>query len=275
MVLPEARGHSLYKRMIDEATRVGRGAGAQLIYSLPNRVSAPRLLSEELGWRGAFTVPAYGRIIRPRLLASAASEVPPALRFALPAGLQVAAASQSLAASQSRAMPGRVLLTAPPDVDQLWERCANAARFQTVRDREYLTWRYDDNPGASFQHVEVRHKGRLVGLVVVTEQEFQGASALIVMDWLVHPQEDGVFATLLRHVRTLAERSPEVALVLVFALPPFSRLALRQGFWRIPGRALPTRMFFCFQPDGHSPTEAAALARSENWHLTFGDSDLV
>lgn len=276
MVLPEARGHSLYKRMVNEASRLDREAGAGLVYGLPNRLSEPRLLSPDMPWTGAFNVGAYARIVRPELLSGAAApELPAWLRSVAPLGLRGLKLAQSVPLTPTERASAGWTDSVPHDVDDLWEQGATAAVFQTVRDKEYLRWRYDENGGASFSYAELRRGGRLAGLAVTTEQAFRGVQALIVMDWLVRPQEPLVFGALLESAYKRATQLAGVALVLVFALPPFSRQALRLGFWRIPERALPSRMFFCFESGGHSAGETRTLASPRSWHLTFGDSDLV
>ena len=275
MVTPEARGHSLYKRMLRDVCAYDREAGAGLLYGLPNRLSAPRLLSPEMGWVQGFRVPAYARVVRPDLLASALPGLPARLGSVAPLGLRLVKAGQSLPLSRSGSSRTAVVSSAPEDADDLWQRARSAFRFQTVRDREYLRWRYDDNPGGTFRYIEVRSGGRLRALAVVTEQEFRGVQALVVVDWLVEAGGDNLFGAILARANELAVRSPHVGLVLLFALPPYSGSALRGGFWRIPDRLLPAYVLFCFHPEGHSDRQAAALAQARNWHFTFGDSDLV
>jgi hypothetical protein len=275
MVLPEARGQSFYKKMVKQASQLDREAGAGLVYGLPNKLSEPRLLSPDMGWLGAFNVPAYARVVRPELVAQVAPDLPYGLGLLARPGLEAVRLAQALPLRVGGLLPATWTEGAPEDTDDLWERAAKASPVQTVRDSEYLRWRYDQNPGGRFDYVRVRDGGRLQGLAVVTEQEFRGLQALIVMDWLVAPGVPRVFESLLAAVQREAQRLRDVSLVLLFALPPYGGQAARMGFWRIPERALPTKIYLCFEAGQRDEREERALASPRNWQMTFGDSDLV
>jgi hypothetical protein len=58
----------------------------------------------------------------------------------------------------------------PEDHDRLWSDCAAEHRVSLWKDRQYLTWRYDDNPDHDFEIVTLRNEGRLRALAVVLRE---------------------------------------------------------------------------------------------------------
>jgi hypothetical protein len=56
-------------------------------------------------------------------------------------------------------------------LDQLWESVSEELQLSVIRDRDYLLWRYADNPYFSYQLLGFCHSERLMGWAVVREAE--------------------------------------------------------------------------------------------------------
>lgn len=82
----------------------------------------------------------------------------------------------------------------PEDVDVLWARVAPEYDVTVVRDRRYLTWRYDEKPGAKYRRFAMRDaKGALLAFWVVVDRWIEGElkkNVSAVVEWVVdrrHP----------------------------------------------------------------------------------------
>jgi hypothetical protein len=276
MLVPEVRGTGLRQRMNAVASPIALSRGAEMNYGFANRRSEPPRADRKRYWGMAvddhtlgFHVPAYVKLLRPGALAQAGPDgVPAALKSV---ALTLASARPGLLAPDA-ALDYQWTRELPPDVDALWQRSAPRARYQLVRDGEYLRYRYEHDPAANYAFLTARRGGALAGLAVSAEDEFGGARGLVVGDWLVESRERPLFAGLLGAAVQRA-RAQALSFVLLRALPPFGRMAQLQGFWRIPARFDPNPMQFSLRwaPASMNPRE---LCDARNWQMTFGDSDV-
>lgn len=58
----------------------------------------------------------------------------------------------------------------PDDHDVLWAECAPELKMSLWKDREYLAWRYDQNPDHKFEYVTLRESERLRAVGVVLRE---------------------------------------------------------------------------------------------------------
>lgn len=70
--------------------------------------------------------------------------------------------------------------TVPDDHDALWTACASELELSLWKDREYLAWRYDQNPDHEFLYVVLREGARLCGVAVVLRE----SGRCTICEWL-------------------------------------------------------------------------------------------
>jgi hypothetical protein len=82
----------------------------------------------------------------------------------------------------------------PGDTDELWARVRLDHDVATIRDREYLTWRFTSRPNSAYRRFALRDPaGRLLGLAVLRDgwlQAERGQRITAVAEWVVdrrHP----------------------------------------------------------------------------------------
>lgn len=89
----------------------------------------------------------------------------------------------------------------------LWDRVCGHFGVGTIRDADYLNWRYVHRPGARYERLGVRDaNGILRGVAVLREGEWAGVHAVWMIDWIVPPEEPDVGRTLLATACNLARR---------------------------------------------------------------------
>ncbi len=70
--------------------------------------------------------------------------------------------------------------TLPEDHDTLWSECASELKLSLWKDREYLAWRYDQNPDHEFEYVVLREGDRLCAVAVV----WRAAGRCMICEWI-------------------------------------------------------------------------------------------
>src|SRR5262249_26582390 len=68
----------------------------------------------------------------------------------------------------------------PADHDVLWAECKAEAKVSLWKDREYLAWRYDDNPDHEFEYVSLREGDRLRAVAVL----WRAGGRTTLCDWV-------------------------------------------------------------------------------------------
>ncbi len=66
-------------------------------------------------------------------------------------------------------------------IDALWSRHAHRPGCRLVRNRRYLTWRYERHPGRSYQLLGIRHGLALAGWVVLSRRDDE----ILIVDRLI------------------------------------------------------------------------------------------
>ena len=154
----------------------------------------------------------------------------------------------------------------PVDWDSFWDEARSTSDFLFSREREYLKWRYLDNPNR--YHVLIaRRAGRICGYLIYRLVADERMSMLRIADYLSAPGEERVLSSLLNCV---VRAALEMGAVKVSAWCPSSNPHFRQ--FRAYG----------FQTGGEIPVicHQSTIARKieqecQTWHFSLGDSDNV
>jgi GNAT superfamily N-acetyltransferase len=154
----------------------------------------------------------------------------------------------------------------PADWESFWDEARSPYDFLFSREREFLKWRYFDNPYR--YHVFIaRRAGRICGYLIYRLVPDERMPTLRIADYLSAPGEERVLASLLN---CAVRAALETGAVKVSAWCPSSNPHFRQ--FRAYG----------FQTGGEIPVicHQSAIARKieqecQTWHFTLGDSDNV
>ena len=154
----------------------------------------------------------------------------------------------------------------PVDWDFFWEEARSNNDFLLSREREYLKWRYFDNP-YRYHVLIARQKERISGHLVYRLVMDEKMPTLRIADYLSSPGEESVLARLLTRV---VQAALEMGAVKVSAWCPLANPHFRQF------------SAYGFHAGGESPVicHQSAVARKiqqecKTWHFSLGDSDNV
>ncbi len=218
------------------------------------------------GWTDLGTLRQWVRPVRPRPLLTERVGALAARVVSVPAGIALRAYGE-LHAALHRSVRLVPLTDFDSRADDVWARCAAAWPVITLRDRSWLTWRWDACPRrdglAAFW---LERSGQMVGWVVTRTRAHRGNQAAFVVDFLCLPEElPALFALVVAELG----RRPITAVYCLARAPGLDRALTLSGF--LPrDSGLATMVNASNAP----PPLRARLEDPAQWFLTAADSDL-
>lgn len=154
--------------------------------------------------------------------------------------------------------------------DTLWQEHSTIAPVVQVRDRRYLHWRYLSLPEFGYRPFAVVRDGGLLGYLVIRMMVLKGQKFGVLVDLFPFPLES---FSVLREIFSFAKRYVKAhgGDFLTCLLPPKQTGILRKaGFRRVPEVINPKtwRLGYRFAGGGLS-------RKLDDWHVTYGDTDVV
>lgn len=227
------RGRGLFPILARNTYRRMKEMGMAMVWGFPNSMSH-RGFIKDLNWVDLYEVPTF-----------------------------------RLSLSNSRSLPssGEAVVELdefPQNVDDLWESVRNDYSILTVRDRQFLNWRYVQNPTGRYRIIAHLDGSDLLGYAVYKryKNEFQVVDILTVNDTDIGVQ-------LITHIihRAIDESLDAVSMWLNVT-HPLHRALERLGF----SNGLPVTYFggLVLQPE----LSNAGLYDFKRWYITMGDSDV-
>lgn len=158
--------------------------------------------------------------------------------------------------------------------DDLWRRASAPHRIISVRDQQYLNWRYCDCPTRKYRIHQAGSNGQLAGYLVHRIFEKDGLRIGAVMDVLVDPgRPDALHALLASGISALREEKVDAVMSLMQPDDSYYPALHRWGFLRVPERFNPrTFNLVCRILEPGMPQ--SDLSPGENWFITLGDFDV-
>lgn len=158
--------------------------------------------------------------------------------------------------------------------DELWLRCREQHQIWVIRDRAFLSWRYDRRPESTYHRLLVDVAGETVGYAVLCIAQREQGLVCFVMDLLVDLEAHGAHDALLDAVETHA-RSQSCAFVSAMVGPdsPTRGALLRNAYLPLPEKLFPQEMYFGARALGGFGEEE--LTEPASWQLSWGDVDVL
>ena len=170
----------------------------------------------------------------------------------------------------SRAVTIRAVDRFDARVDALWLSFRRNLRYTVDRTAKYLNWRLVDKP-AEYSRFVAEEGSTLVGLAVTKKETKFGLHFGYLVEILTDPLRPEVATELIRHALDhLRSQGCSVATAVTAGSPSILVALRRAGFRRLPRRAMPHGIHFCFKTrDGsdHPPPSG--------WFLSWADHDVV
>lgn len=175
----------------------------------------------------------------------------------------------------------RILLKEIVKFDQrfniLWGKIKKSYRNIFVRDEEFLSWRYMQNPKRSYKIFTAEsNNGQIYAYVVLRITQVNDLKVGYIVDILSDEEElGGIGCCLLirRALEYFRKESVAIAGCLMLRNKIYFGLLKRNGFLVCPRRFAPQT--FSFMMKVHSDEIASDLCKIDNWFITLGDYDVA
>jgi Acetyltransferase (GNAT) domain len=154
-------------------------------------------------------------------------------------------------------------------VHWLYQRCMAPWGLSTIRDQLFMSWRFVDRPGVTYQRIGVRDaQGILRGLLVLRHMDWVLPNLMVIADCLVPPDEPECMELLLAAAEQSASAAGASALVgLLPEWSPWFAWFQRRGFLVHPSD------YFMVVRSFHPRIDSLWLR--DAWWYQLADTDLV
>ncbi len=157
--------------------------------------------------------------------------------------------------------------------DGIWSNFDNKEYVISVRDGEYIKWRYFDKPENNYRKFIVINGDNVAGYFVTSEIEKFGIKILFIIDFLLI--EKKYLYDILAYVEKIAKES---GCIMISSIVPisFRRIFLLSGFLPLPGVMFPQDLYFGLLP--HNINDEGMVKKVtdfKNWYLSWSDIDVV
>jgi Acetyltransferase (GNAT) domain len=265
MTAPEFRRRGLLTQVAERVHAQWRQDGIAFVIGLPNQQWGSRAVA--LGWQPLFPLQWMIRPLRPEVLLARRLKISGLKRVTLVTTLW------------NRLLQGRVrrddevqtepILWADAAIDQIWEHCKGDWSFSTVRDSEWVNWRFRSSPSRTYELMLARRAGVPSGYCayrpITTDR-----GVIVHLAELFAPRSDsGTRDTLLwKLMKTLRTANADALFTLAVPGTPHFRWLRHAGF--CPHHS------FSVQLVPLSPQLPVGLMRDPNqWNLTGADFDVI
>ena len=161
----------------------------------------------------------------------------------------------------------RVIQRFDESFTQLWETLAPKFDLAVRRDAAYLNWKFATAPHVRYAIAALLREGKSVGYAVYRHLHEPRGRVTLLVDFLVDPDDEQGFETLLRWVDREA-RHADSDKIRTFAMHAgFRRVLRKSGYFVVK-----STMEFVVKVNG-AETSADFYEETDRWHITLGDSD--
>jgi hypothetical protein len=265
MTAPQFRRRGLLTRVAARAYDVWRASGVAFVIGLPNEQWGSRAAA--LGWQPLFPLQWLLRPLRPEAMLARRLHMPWLQQASLISALSNRALRQRL--PRDTQIQTERCRCADQAFDDSWEHCKSDWMFSTIRDRQWVNWRFLSSPSQLYELTLARRAGRPVGYAAHCLIESEQAVSAHLAELFVARADRAAHDTLLHAViQTLLETRAESLLTLAIPGTSQYRWLRRAGF--IPRQA------FSVQLVPLSAQLPLTVMRDPNqWNLSGADFDVI
>jgi len=276
MVHPDYRRQGIFTKIAAYGYRVAKDQGIPLIYGFPNRnshyVLTHRLKRVDL-WDSP---PVFVKILDAKNVMSKRIRNRFLLSIAAPLGK---AALELFYAFRRGTLPTDCRLEKVSRfddcMDDLWEKALTPFSILVVRNKEYLNWRYVENPTEEYVLFVAKRYNEVVGYIILKCEEKFGLKIGFIVDMLTAPDESDVSRGLISEaIEYFRKQHMDIASCLMLKHVPYARSLKDNGFVIAPEKLFPQELHLSVRRMSDEYSDQF-ITDSRNWFVTWGDHDVV
>lgn len=233
MTHPDYRGRGLFPLLARRTYEQMAANNKGIVWGFPNAMSH-RGFIKELRWKDIYEVPT--------------------LRLSLSDRLRLP-------------KPSNVALCREFDnrFDQIWNRAKNRYKVTTLRDKQYLQWRYMDNPAEDYRTLIYTHHEDIMAYVIFKRYQ----DDLQIVDLLAVDDTEPLLHLVSQVVEFAREESAQAISLWLNVTDPFHHLLEKLGF--VLDKPITYLAGLELAPD---LSTKSGLFDFRDWYITMGDSDV-
>ena len=266
MIHPQYRRQGMFSALAREHYDfLETGSGIHMVWGFPNELSRPGFTGK-LGWRMLPHIPLMVIPIRP---------VSMILRSLLKKSKKESTIPRTATGSyvlKTRLPNLRMVPIARFDgaFDALWREHSNTAPVMQIRDHRYLQWRYLSVPEFGYRPFAFFRGERLLGYWVLRMMALKGQLFGVLVDVFPFPMESRSVTLEIFHSSQQYVKAHGGDFLTCLLPPKHAEVLKRAGFRKIPEIINPKTWWL-----GYRCAENTPLGDLNNWHVTYGDTDVV
>ncbi len=271
MVHPNFQRRGLLKKLAEACDKQLRDDGIALGLTFLNDNSLP-VYTTYFGWRKVFEIlPVHFRIVD----ASVVLRRYTPLRFLQWAGGKLVGLAYSLISippslfKRRARVPIAELAAVDARFDELWHEFSQGITSGVERNRQYLAWRFDQNP-KSYRIFAAEANDHVRGFVIIREEIKFGVKMGYIAELIFLEQEVGV-ALLAYACQVLKHSGCGMITCLFTNADPYRGVLRTNRFLRAPGFLMPHGIHFCEKRFSDDITQMP----DQRVYLSWSDHDVV
>lgn len=156
--------------------------------------------------------------------------------------------------------------------EPFWNKWKSETKVILNRNKEYLFWRYLQNPLRKYQLMKICEEGEMKAIAVLRTMNIYGLRACVLMDFFC---TDSAAGRNLINAITEGMKANRIDIIMAVSSGNngVSACLKNSGFMKVPEFLLPQQLPFIIR--FHRKSERSdMLSNMNNWHFTFGDYDI-
>lgn len=266
MTAPEFRRRGLLTLVGRKSYEAWRDAGIPFVLGYPNEQWGSR--TQALGWKVLFPLQWLIRPLRPELLLARRLKLPLVGRLPWPGMVWNGFWDRNL--KPDRQIQVRQVTEAGTEFDTLWQICRQDFPVSTIRDREWVKWRYLRSPAQKYIVLLAERAGQPAGYIVYRLEESGGRKNGFIPELLVPRTDSAACRTLIGQATSRLQTAGAVVAITLAIPGTWSHRAFRRGGFLFTWGAF-TIQFVPLAED--LPLEI--LHDPNSWGMAGGDFDFI
>jgi len=160
-------------------------------------------------------------------------------------------------------------------IDILWEKTSDLAPIMVIRDRQYLNWRYHENPTETYAIFLAERSDAIHGYIVLKKVDRFGLRVGFIVDLLAVQDIPQISLGLVGSaVDYFTDAGMDIVGCLMFPHAYYAKALRANGFFRARERMFPQDIHLGVRSNT-SEFPVNYVSDPTHWYITFGDHDAI
>lgn len=260
---PEYQGKGVFLKLVKEVFEECHRKGVNILVGSPNEVAKPIWL-KRYKFKMAFN---FRSLVMPLNFSSIINKVIKIKAISTLIGFPISLLSRIVYGGKSKY---EIIQVSDFDdrTNQIWEKNKHAYSIALVKDSEYLSWRYSENP-EEYEYYLVMDQGELQGLFVLKIQTLKDMTFAHIVDVLMPSNEGKVMRGLLSSIsKTLRGRKVDFVSSWAQVGSQWYQSLVRKGFF-----SRKKHFYFVIRSENEKVELPVEIENMNIWNFAQGDTD--